>query len=654
LRFSRRGVIRKGVPLKTIIICTTVALTLVPSVASAQDELRQVAGILDYIGSDYAGAVDGNGQVVNDLEYREQFSLAADAKALARSTGLGDDDAVVRGLDALVPMLEAKVPPADVLAHCRAIKQTMVEDHDLVLAPSRAPDPARASELYFASACNTCHGDDGGADTDQARELDPPPANFLDPERVAGVSPYRAFYAISFGVEGTGMTGYDALSEEDRWSLAFWVLALRHRDVDPNAGQALVERGSIDASAGTLSQLTEDDLRGKLGDVLEPDEIDPAMAYLRAVAPFDAGAAAGDFGLARDRLREGVAAYRAGRADEARSKFVSAYLDGFEPHEPALRARDSALVDEIEKAMLALREQAARGAPASEIERRAGELAGLLDRAEGTESSVATAFVGSAAISLREGFEAVLLITALLALVRRRGSPSDAKWVHAGWIAALPAGLLTWLAAGHVLGGLQRELAEGIVALAAAFVLLGVTHWIVGQATARGFMGAVGKRLEGAVSSRGAKWGVLGLAFVAVYREAFEVVLFYQAMLLDAAGDAWVVLLGAVTGLVVLAALAFGLKRIGQKLKPRPFMLASSAVLAALAVMLVGKGVRAMQEAGVMSASDVGFPDVPTLGVYGTAQGLLAQGALVILLAASALWPWLRARRENAGPAAAE
>ena len=644
--------------MKTIFICTFFALglgALSPSVTSAQDELRQVAGILDYIGSDYAGAVDANGQVVNDLEYREQFSLAADAKRLARAAGLGDHDPVIRGLADLETMLGAKVPAAEVLAHCRAIKRAMVETHDLVLAPRRAPDPARASELYFASGCNTCHGDDGSADTPQARELDPPPANFIDPDRVAGVSPYRAFYAISFGVEGTGMTAYEALSEEDRWSLAFWVLSLRHRDVDPNAGQEAVESGdAIDASVASLSQLTEDDLREALGEALEPDEVEPAIAYLRAVAPFDAGTAAGDFGLAREQLRDGVAAYRAGRTDEARSKFVSAYLDGFEPHEPALRARDSALVDDIEKAMLALREQASAGAAPSEIERRAGELAGLLDRAEVTEGSATTAFIGSAAISLREGFEAVLLITALLALVRRRGAPSDAKWVHAGWIAALPAGLITWLAAGHVLGGLQRELAEGIVALAAAFVLLGVTHWIVGQATARGFMGAVGKRLEGAVSSRGAKWGVLGLAFVAVYREAFEVVLFYQAMLLDASGDAWVVLLGAVTGLVVLAALALGLKRVGQRLKPRPFMLASSAVLAALAVMLVGKGVRAMQEAGVMSATDVGLPDVPVLGVYGTAQGLLAQGALVILLAASAVWPWLRARRENAGPAPAE
>ena len=632
-------------------------LMLVPVVASAQeDELRQVAGILDYIGSDYAGAVDGAGNVVSELEYREQFSLAEDAVALAQRGGAPADGEVVRGLRELVPLLERKALPAEVLAHCRAIKRTMVEQHDLTLEPAAAPDAARASELYFARGCNTCHGDDGGADTEQARTLDPRPANFLDADRVAGVSPYRAFYAITWGVQGTGMTGYAELSEEDRWSLAFWLLSLRHRDRDPNEGQALVAGAgsSVPAEPRALSQLTDDDLRGTLADLVAPDDVEPALAYLRASAPFQAREASGDFGLAREKLREGVRAYRAGRPDDARSLFVSAYLDGFEPQEPSLRARDGALVDAIEKGMLELRERASAGAPSSEIERRASELAGMLDRAEATESSATTAFIGSAAISLREGFEAVLLITALLALVRRKGQASDARWVHAGWIAAIPAGVITWLAVGHVLGGLSRELAEGVVALAAAVVLLGVTHWIVGQATARGFMGAVGKRLAHAASGRGAKWGVLLLAFVAVYREAFEVVLFYQAMLLDAAGHAWVVLAGALVGLAVLAALALGLSRIGKRLEPRPFMLASSAVLALLALVLVGKGVRSMQEAGVVTASSVSVPDLPVIGLYGTVEGLAAQGTLLAALALTALWPWLESRRDQANVSPAE
>lgn len=634
-------------------------LLVVPATAQTADRttaLRRIAGILDYIGSDYAGAVDAEGNVVNELEYREQFSLCGDALALARDAGLPADDPVVEGLESLAPLLERRAPPEEVLAHCRAIKRTMIEEHDLVLAPPTAPDPARARGLYFASGCNACHGDDGGADTEQARTLDPPPADFLDPERMAGVSPHRAYSAITFGVRGTGMTGYEELSDEDRWSLAFWVLSLRHRESNPSEGQRLLEQKGdpVDTDATALSQMTDDELRAALEGVMDPDEVEQAIAYLRTTAPFEVSALEGDFALARERLREGVDAYRSGDAGEARSLFISAYLDGFEPQEPGLRARDADLVVEIEEAMLALREAAGAGAPAAEIERRAAEVSRLLDRAEGSEASVATSFAGSAVISLREGFEAVLLIAALLAVVRRRGTPGQARWVHAGWIAAVPAGALTWLLAGRILGGLERELAEGIIALAAAVVLLCVTHWIVGQATARGFMQAVSKGLERAAGSRGTRWGVFALAFIAVYREAFEVVLFYKALLLEAAGHGWVVLVGAATGLVVLGVLALGLKRLGQRLKPRPFMLASSVVLAFLSLMMLGKGIRALQEAGVVSATRVTLPDLPAIGLFGTAQGLAAQGVLLVLLAASALVPWLGGHRNDPKASPAE
>ena len=636
-----------------------VALAASPAAAqhAERTELRQVAGILDYIGSDYAGAVSPDGEVVNELEYREQFALTEDAVELAKTAGLGDDDPVVQGLRALVPMLERRDPPPTVLSHTREIKRTMIREHDLVLEPGGAPDPARAQELYFAHGCQTCHGDDGGADTPQARELDPPPADFLDPERVAGVSPHRAYYAISYGVDGTGMTAYDQLSEEERWSLAFWVLSLRHRESDPSVGQRLLEArgGGFDASARSLSHMTDDDLREAMGARFDdPEQAAAAVTFLRASAPFRQGGA-GDFEVARERLAEGLSAYRDGKASDARTLFISAYLDGFEPQEAGLRARDADLVNEIEREMLALRESVSDGAPVDEVERRVATVSGLLDRADGGEASVATSFVGSAAISLREGFEAVLLVAALLALVRRRGGASQAKWVHAGWLAALPAGFLTWLVAGEILGGLERELAEGVVALAAAVVLLGVTHWIVGQATSRKFMGAVADKIGQAASGRGARWGVFFLAFIAVYREAFEVVLFYKAMLLDAGGHGWVVVAGAATGLTVLAILALLLKRVGQRLKPRPFMLASGAVLALLAVVLVGKGVRALQEAGVVGTSVVGIPDVPTIGLFGSVQGLAAQGVLIVLLLGSVAWPWLRARREDrSSPSPAE
>lgn len=624
-----------------------------PALAQDADELRQVAGILDYVGADYAGAVDASGQIVHQGEYDEQLQLTGDAIALARRGGVREGDPVLTGLAELQTALGQRPHPDQIRDRCRAIKEALVRGHDVILTPPSDPEAQRAAELYVAQGCPTCHGENGDADTDAARALDPRPANFLDPERVADVSPYRAFYAISFGVRGTGMTAYDRLGAQDRWSLAFYVLAMRHREADLPRGRAAFARAGVDrdlAGAAALSQLTERDLDGRLAAAI-PNRADraAAIAWLRARAPFAAGES-GTFLIARRQLREAATAYRNGDRDGARRIFVAAYLDGFEPHEASLRARDSDLVAQIEREMLQLREAAASGVPVAQIERRVDRVSGLLDRAERGSGSDAGSFVGSLAIALREGFEAALLVAALLALVRKRGKPEHAKFVHAGWLAAIPAGLLTWALVGRALGGLSRELAEGIIALVAAFVLLGVTHWLIGQASAKTFMGWLGKRL-GNAAGKGAAWGVMILAFIAAYREAFEIVLFYQALLLDSPGREALVWLGAGAGIVLLIGVVLILRMVGQKLQPRPFMLASSALLALLALVLVGKGVRALQEAGVLGVTMLdGWPELPAVGLHATVEGLVGQAILAILLIASALWPWISARRAKNEP----
>jgi high-affinity iron transporter len=199
---------------------------------------------------------------------------------------------------------------------------------------------------------------------------------------------------------------------------------------------------------------------------------------------------------------------------------------------------------------------------------------------------------------------------------------------------------------------LQRELAEGIAALVAAVVLLGVTHWLFGQLTAKRFMGFLAERFSRIGKGRGAALGVLGLSFVAAYREAFELVLFYKALLLEAGAHEARVWLGAGLGVAALVIVSFALKGIGQRLAPRPFMLMSGVLLAVLAFTLTGKGVRALQEAGVLGITTLHLPELPWIGVYATIEGLVAQLLVLLLLVGSALWPVLAARgRDEPQPA---
>src|SRR5688572_21965479 len=307
---------------------------LAAPVSPVETGLRQVAGILDYIGGDYRAAVAADGQILDEGEYKEQLSLARDADALAVQAGLGERSPLREDLAVLARALAERQNPDAIAELCKQARATLVQDHGLALGPS-AQASREGARLYREQACNTCHGDDGAAKTEIARALDPQPANFLDPERVAAVSPHRAFYAISFGVAGTAMKGYANLSEAERWSLAFHVLSLRHAGGDFAAGAALLDRAGVDLprAASGLALLTEEEILARLAGHGSATERGHALSYLRAQAPFASAAAEPGGSLARARalLREGLEAYRAGDRGGARQRFVAAYLDGFEP-----------------------------------------------------------------------------------------------------------------------------------------------------------------------------------------------------------------------------------------------------------------------------------------------------------------------------------
>lgn len=617
----------------------------VPAVAEAPaarvGALRQVAGILDYVAGDYRAAVSETGQILSEPEYAEQRSLAADADALAARAGLPTHDPLRASLAKLAAALGERRPPAEIASLCREARGLVASLHGVELVPAGPARRVEGERLYRAHGCPACHGEDGGAQTEQAKTLTPPPASFLDPERVGTVSPHRAFFAIGTGVAGTAMVGYPQLTDAERWDLAFYVLSLRHPPEAVARGRAVFERAGrpIDVSPQALSALGEEDVVARLRGRVPDPERDDVLAFVRAAAPFEstAEASAESFGAAREAVAAALVAYRGGDRGEARRLLVGAYLDGFEPYEAALAARDPALVRDVERAMLELREAVAGAETVADVEAAASRVEALLARAGERPGDATTALVAAFTITLREGLEIVLLVGGLLALVRRQGLAHLVRWVHAGWLAAIPAGAATWFAAGSLLGGLERELAEGIAALVAAVVLLGVTHWAIGQVTARRFMGAISDGLGRVAQGRTAAIGVASLSFVAAYREAFEIVLFFQALLLDSAGAEARVALGIAIGIATLLCVAFALRTLGRRLQPRPLLLLSSVLLALVSFAMLGKGVRALQEADVLPLHSLPLPELPVLGIHASVEGLVAQALGLLVIFASTL-----------------
>jgi high-affinity iron transporter len=196
---------------------------------------QQLVFLLQYVGSDYGGAVE-NGRIVDDAEYRESREFTAlileRFRQLRSAMPPAKVPALDRGLRKLDELVSTRADARLVKEATEAAIPLAIEAFDLRSFPRERPDPARARRLYSES-CTPCHGAHGGGDGRRAHELNPPPAKFTDPERMSTVAPYLFYNAITLGVPNTGMASFsDSLSDQERWDLAFylWTFALRRAD----------------------------------------------------------------------------------------------------------------------------------------------------------------------------------------------------------------------------------------------------------------------------------------------------------------------------------------------------------------------------------------------------------------------------------------
>jgi high-affinity iron transporter len=588
-------------------------------------DAQRLVALVDYIGGDYGGAVSG-GKVVSPFEYEEQLRFAADSREIAQRLLGGTaspEDPLLVSLGTLESLVQEKAE-ADVVARaCRSAREEAVARFHLRTMPTERPSLDRAQALY-AESCAVCHGEKGEADTERARTLDPQPSRFKDPERLAQLSPYRIYNALTFGVPGTGMASFDSLSPTDRWSLAFFVFRLGHEGdpVGPPAAMTLA-----DMAARTDGEIL-DVLRGE-----GKTDPAPALCYIRREAAFTEPPAGVGIDRTRTMVRRALATYESGHREEADRLVLDAYLQGFEPLEPRMRGRDADGTLAVETSFHALRAAMSRGDGPTEVRARGQVLdRRLLEVGEGGRRTLP--FAASLLIFLREGIEAALLVAALLAGLRRLGRADAARYVHAGWLLAIPAGLVTWWAMDRLIavGAEQRELMEAVVGLLAAAVLFFVSFWMISKVESRRWIGYLQGQLRENLS-RGRLLTLSGVAFLAVYREAAETVLFTQALLLDAEGQKAQVLWGALAGLVLAAGAAWLLNRTVRRLPLGPFFAVSSVLLCALAVSFTGSGIYELVAAGYLRPRPVSFPEVPWLGIHPDLTGLAVQLVIVLVIA---------------------
>lgn len=598
-------------------------------------DAQRLVSLVDYIAGDYPMAVQ-NGAVVSPAEYEEQITFAADARRIAGRLLGGKPsptDPLLAHLADVDARVKARAPAESVAQACRAVRDEAVARFGLQTTPTDRPSLARAEELY-AQGCASCHGARGDADTERARTLLPSPASFRDPARLADLSPYRVYNALTFGVPGTGMASFDALSPADRWSLAFYVFRLGH-----DGARA---RGPVAMPLADMATRSDRDLADALRLEGHPEPA-AGVVWTRREAAFREPPTGVGLDRTRRMVKAALQAAREQRTAEADRLVLDAYLQGFEPLEPRLRSRDPRGTLEVEAGFRDLRAALHRG-DAATAQARGAALDDRISRLGGPRALVPG--LGAFLIYFREGIEAALLVGALLAGVRRLGRPEASRYVHAGWIAAIPAGLATWWVLERVvwLGADQRELVEGLVALAAAAVLFSVSFWLISKAESRRWVGYLHQQLEATLTRR-RMWMLAGVSFLAVYREAAETVLFTQALLFDAEGRRGEVWAGAAAGVAVVAAIAAVLGRAALRLPLGPFFTASGALLCALAISFAGSGIYELVSAGYLPPRPVPFPEVPWMGIHPDLTGLLVQLVIVFVVAGGALLTlWKRPR----------
>ena len=618
-------------------------LLLLPLAAAAQ-EAQTVLHLLDYVAVDYPEAV-ADGKVKSEDEYKEMLEFTAKVGALLNTLPENPGRAALLGEAAVLEnLVKGKADAPKVAEASRKLRNAVVATYKLRIAPRVAPDLARAKALYTQN-CASCHGASGRGDGPAAKGLDPAPADFHDLERMAQRSAYGLYNTVTLGVEGTSMTAFKQLSDDERWALAFYAANLGVPAERVQEGEKLWKAGkakNVFADLGPVATLSTEEVVEKHGQTGARVQ-DYLRAHPEVLKP-------APIAFTRQKLAEALDAYKRGDRAAARQAAITGYLEGFELVEASLENVDAGLKDETERRMMEVRAAIESGVAPAELDKQIDAVDALLaaaqDKLGAGELSPGTAFLSALIILLREGLEAILVLAAIIAFVARTERRDAMPWVHAGWLAALVLGGVTWVVAAYLvdISGAGRELTEGVIALIASAMLLYVGYWLHSKSYADAWTRFIRQQVGQALAKR-TVWAMAALSFLAVYREMFEIVLFYEALWLQAGDGARPALLGGIAvAAAALAAIGFAIFKYSLRLPLKPFFAVTSALLVALAIAFAGNGVAALQEAGVVGAHGLPGPSVPILGIHPSLETLGAQ-LFTLLLVILGYWVVRRSSR---------
>jgi len=330
--------------------------------------------------------------------------------------------------------------------------------------------------------------------------------------------------------------------------------------------------------------------------------------------------------------------YKDTKYDEALLLTRSAYLDSYENIEIPLRPIDPDFTLDMEIKFAELRNMIEQRSEYENIVKKIGEIQQGLDESERLVSGIGTiapgiAFSASFSIIFREGLESALIVGAIITYLEASRNDRFKKHVYYGIILAAGATALTWIIAEFFieLSGASRELIEAIAGISAVAVLFWVSFWVLNKIETKKWIEFVKSKVWKATTTGSVMVFVL-LSFFTVYREGFETVLFYQAMLSYAKHMELFVILGLIIGLAVIIGVAFIVRKLGKKLPLRVLFGLTMGIGAYMSITFLGNAIREFQEVGYITTTHL-FGIIPRLdvnlatmtGIHPTLETIIAQ-----------------------------
>jgi len=591
-----------------------IGVSILPLVATAtlpaqENPAKRLSSIVGVAVEEYAKAVDERGKLISKDEFDEAYGFVSEARQVATRLS-GYDAARTRAiLDSIATAVAARNPPTAV----RQLHQRFVASLGTAGAmdlPKVPLDTAEGHALYVRN-CSSCHGMTGAADSPAAHTLSTPPLAIGVRKLTPELTPTFAYNVISVGVGGTAMLGFaSSLSPQQRWNIINYIYSLRGEKLTLPAARRDATAISGDTASPVILAL-----------------LDSALDFARK-----------------------------GKSAEAGDRAFDAYI-AFEPLETPARAKKPGLVATMERHFAdfkgAVRRNDIAGAKSSR-DAIADGLPSVIDLGQRPSTSW-EAFFQSFLIILREGFEAILVIGAVVAFLIKMGHRERLRSIWLGIGLGLVASLATAVVLKTLLAAMpaSREIVEATTMLLAVVVLFSVSYWLISKVEAAKWQKFIREKVSTALEHGGGKALAL-VAFLAVYREGAETALFYQALFNEGPNVGLPLALGIVVGFAVLAVIFTLFYRYGMRIPMRPFFTVTSLLLYYMAFVFMGKGIRELQEGNIMRITVIsGGPHVDAMGIYPSVETLTAQGILVVLLIFATIKTFWPAQKQEGGGAEA-